>query len=72
MSNLTTEDIKRIKEYLGRKLSEGRLILFTEAGFSVGAKDKQGRNLPLANTLAQEIAQVINLEDSTVTLKDAF
>ncbi|MDE0118672.1 MAG: SIR2 family protein, partial [Bdellovibrionales bacterium] len=72
MSNLTIEEIKRIKEYLGRKLSEGRLILFTGAGFSVNAKDKQGRNLPLANKLAQEIAHIINLDDPKVTLKDAF
>lgn len=72
MSNLTKEEKKRIKEYLGRKLSEGKLILFTGAGFSANAKDKKGRNLPLASQLAQEIAYIIKLDDPEVTLKDAF
>ena len=73
MSNLTLKEEKRIKDYLGRKLSEGKLILFTGAGFSSNAKDKKGRNLPLSNKLTQEISQLIDLEYSdTASLRDVF
>ena len=72
MSNLTTEEIKRIKEYLGRKLSEGKLILFTGAGFSSNAKDKTGKKIPLSNELAQEIAHMLDLKDPNASLKDVF
>ena len=64
---------KRIKEYLGNKLSEGGMILFTGAGFSSEAKDKNGRNLPLSKELAKELCDLINLEYSPGdSLKDIF
>ena len=73
MSNLTQEEIKRIKEYLGRKLSEGKLILFTGAGFSANAKNKESKKLPSSNQLAKELSELIDLEYSeNASLKDVF
>lgn len=70
--HLTKEDEKDIKTYLGRKLSEGRLILFTGAGFSSSAEDHQGRNLPLSKDLTKEISALIGIDDPTSKLKDVF
>ena len=72
MSNLTKEEINRIKAYLGGKLSEGKLILFTGAGFSSSAKDTKGRSLPLSNQLAKEISNLIGIEDPNPSLKDIY
>ena len=70
--HLTKEDEKDIKTYLGKKLSEGKLILFTGAGFSSGAKDYEGRNLPLSKDLTKEISALIGIDDPTSKLKDIF
>ena len=73
MPNIQPKEEKRIKEYLGNKLSEGEIILFTGAGFSSEAKDKNGKNLPLARGLAKELCDLINLEySSNESLKDIF
>ena len=69
--SIQTQQKDRIK-YLGRKLSEGKLILFTGAGFSSNAKDMKGRNLPLAKELAKEISNLIGVEDSNPSLKEIF
>ncbi len=73
MHTITKAEESRIKSYLGRKLSEGNLILFTGAGFSSGAKDRQGKTLPTSHELAKEIAQRIEMpysrEDS---LKEVY
>ena len=73
MSDINPKEEKRIKEYLGNKLSEGEIILFTGAGFSSEAKDKNGKNLPLSIELAKELCNLINLEYSHgESLKDIF
>ena len=71
MPNIQPKEEKRIKEYLGKKLSEGRIILFTGAGFSSEAKDRNGKNLPLSRELAEELCGLINLQYSPgESLKD--
>ncbi len=73
MPILQPKEEKRIKEYLGRKLSEGVMILFTGAGFSADAKDKNGKNLPLSGELAEELCDLIDLKYSPgESLKDIF
>ena len=52
------ESQSRISEYLSRKLSEGQLILFTGAGFSMSAKDHQDESLPSGRVLAKELWQL--------------
>ena len=71
MSNLAQQE-NRIKKYLGRKLSEGKLILFTGASFSSNAKDMKGRNLPLAKELAKEISNLIGVKASNPALQEIF
>ncbi len=41
--------------YLERQLRLGNLVLFTGAGFSLGAKDIRGRPLPLGGAVATEL-----------------
>lgn len=53
--HMQSSEKKRILEYLGRKLAEGNLVLFTGAGFSMAAKDLAGQNLPSGPGLAGEI-----------------
>ncbi len=73
MSSIQPKEEKRIKEYLGNKLSEGGIILFTGAGFSSDAKDKNGKNLPLSKDLAKELCNLIDLKYSPKeSLKDIF
>ena len=73
MPKMQPKEEKRIKEYLGRKLSEGGIILFTGAGFSSEAEDKKGKNLPLSSQLAEELCGLINLKYSPgESLKDIF
>ena len=69
---MKSENLKSEKDYLGRKLSEGKLILFTGAGFSSGVKDKKGRPLPLSDKLAVELSDLIGINDSECSLKDSF
>ncbi len=60
--------------YLKQKLSSANLILFTGAGFSLGAKNKLGRTLPTSKELTEEIWHLIyhdiNFDGSP--LKDVF
>ncbi len=73
MHTITKEEESRIKGYLGRKLSEGKLILFTGAGFSTGAKDKNGKTLPTSNELAKEISNIIEMPYSSAdSLKEVY
>ena len=69
---LSSELEKDIKKYLGRKLSEGKLILFTGAGFSSSVKDKQGEYLPLSHELTKEISDLIGINDPNPKLRDVF
>ncbi len=53
---------------------ESGILLFTGAGFSLGCKDQDNRNLPLGSELSQELWHMANLgtyEEST-SLKDIF
>jgi hypothetical protein len=44
-----------IATYLGGALADGRAVLFTGAGFSVDAKDRDGRPIPTGNELCEEL-----------------
>lgn len=69
----TEKEENRIKSYLGRKLSEGKLILFTGSGFSLGAKNQAGKTLPNARDLAREISEIIGMRYSnTDSLKEVY
>ncbi|MDH5673699.1 MAG: SIR2 family protein [Myxococcales bacterium] len=41
--------------YLGGQVARGTVVLFTGAGFSVDAKDLDGRNLPIGDGLARDV-----------------
>ena len=71
--SIPSKETKRINDYLGRKLSEGKLILFTGSGVSSDAKDLKGHNLPTSEKLAEELANLINVKYSNRdSLKDIF
>ena len=48
-------DFARLRSYASR----GELILFTGAGFSLGAKDQSGRPIPSVGELKKEIWQLL-------------
>jgi SIR2-like domain len=45
-----------------KRITTGEAILFTGAGFSVGTKNKDGEEPPMANALSQSIAQLGKFE----------
>ena len=47
-----------IVEYLGDALAGGRAVLFTGAGFSVDAKDRDGQPIPTGNELCDELWEI--------------
>lgn len=49
---------KGLRERLKRQIRVGRAVLFTGAGFSLAAKNKQGRSLPSVSTLKAELWRV--------------
>ena len=66
---------KSIIDYLKGKLSTAHLMLFTGAGFSVGAKDKKGQALPTSKDLSKEIWKNFYPDDSfeeSYSLADVF
>ena len=69
------EQKKRIMKYLEGKLSTAHLMLFTGAGFSVGATDKEGKVLPTSKSLAKEIWEQFFPNEpfqQSYNLKDVF
>ena len=65
------EDIQRS---LGAELESGRAALLTGAGFSVEAKDAEGRSIPTGDELASELWQLCfpNEERDQSGLEDLF
>lgn len=60
--------------YLARQLEQGALILFTGAGFSLGANDVKGRRLPTGAGFAEELWNLCypgETQDAS-TLQDLF
>ena len=53
-----TKEPSYTNEYHSRKIAEGKLILFTGAGFSMGATDYSGKNLPSGYGLAKELWEI--------------
>lgn len=64
-----------VQAYLAGQFERGRPVLFTGAGFSLGAKDIDGRPLPTGNALAEEVSQLLYpgepREEGTI-LQDLF
>jgi hypothetical protein len=48
-------DLATALEHLRTQFRKGLPVLFTGAGFSMGAADADGRSMPLARDLAQEL-----------------
>jgi len=48
-----------------KRITRGNAMLFTGAGFSVGTKNRDGEEPPMANALSQSIAQLGKFEEST-------
>jgi hypothetical protein len=52
---LEANDLARLRS----QVSRGELILFTGAGFSIGAKDHSGRPIPSVSELKKELWQLL-------------
>jgi len=57
---IEASDLVRLRS----QASRGELILFTGAGFSLGAKDRTGRNIPSSQDLKREIWKLCYPDDS--------
>ncbi|EFN8996848.1 SIR2 family protein, partial [Escherichia coli] len=51
-------------ELLKRRISTGKAIAFTGAGFSLGTKNVLGSTPPMAGELAKKLSLLCNLEES--------
>jgi tetratricopeptide (TPR) repeat protein len=61
--------------YLSGQFERGRPVLFSGAGFSLGAKDLDGKPLPSGGTIAAEISELIYpgaAPEEGTTLQDLF
>lgn len=52
---MESDQLARVVEYLGSKFLRGQPVLFTGAGYSLAARDQDGRSLPTGEKLAGEL-----------------
>lgn len=62
ITNTKTQEVDT--ELLKRRISTGKAIAFTGAGFSFGTKNIQGSMPPMAGELAKKLCSISNLEES--------
>jgi hypothetical protein len=68
---LEANDLARLRS----QVSRGELILFTGAGFSIGAKDHSGRPIPSVSELKKELWQLLypgELYDAYSSIGDLY